>query len=148
MVETIKEFARGGATRTSADRVAQPIAPIVDEALAILRFDKRMHTRTVVREPNDLAASADVSSDRILQVVLNLIGNALQATREGGRVRVGISRDGAHTAVEVEDDGCGIPAEVLARIWEPFFTTKGAHGTGLGLGISRRIVEEHGGIIA
>jgi signal transduction histidine kinase len=146
MVEAIKDFARGSA-KASYERVVQPVRPIVDDALDILRFDKRMRGRSVVREPDDPAVSACVNGDKILQVVLNLIGNALQATREGGRVRIGIARDGDHSIIEVEDNGCGIPPETLERIWEPFFTTKGARGTGLGLGISRRIVEEHGGRI-
>ena len=147
MVETIKDFARGTTTAGYQTRI-QAIAPIIDDALAIMDFDKRMRSRSLVREPNDPEALADVHDDKLLQVVLNLIGNALQATGEGGRVRVGVSREGNHTLIEVEDDGCGIPPDVLARIWEPFFTTKGVHGTGLGLGISRRIVEEHGGTIS
>jgi len=146
MVETIKDFARGAAAARYQTRV-QEIAPIVDAALAVLRFDKRMRSRQLLREPNDPEAKADVNDDKILQVVLNLIGNGLQATREGGCVRVGVSREGEHTVIEVADDGCGIPPDVLERIWEPFFTTKGVHGTGLGLGISRRIVEDHGGRI-
>ena len=146
MVDTIKDFARGAA-KGRYERQVQPIRPIVDEALNILRFDKRMRGRKLVREPDDAAVTARVNDDKILQVVLNLIGNALQATPEGGRVRVGTSRQGDHAVIEVEDDGCGIPPETLERIWEPFFTTKGAQGNGLGLGISRRIVEEHGGRI-
>jgi signal transduction histidine kinase len=102
----------------------------------------------MVREPDDRAASALVNEDKLLQVVLNLVGNALQATSDGGRVRVGVIRDGEHAVLEVQDDGPGIPPEVVERIWEPFFTTKGAKGTGLGLGITRRIVEEHGGRIS
>jgi signal transduction histidine kinase len=147
MVETIKDFARGAVSARFETRI-QPVGPIVDAALAILRFDKRMRSRTLVQDPHDREVQADVHDDKLLQVVLNLIGNALQATHEGGRVRVGVSREGAHTVIEVEDDGCGIPPDVLERIWEPFFTTKGVHGTGLGLGISRRIVQEHGGTIS
>jgi len=88
-----------------------------------------------------------VNQEKILQVALNLLRNALQATREGGTIRVGVHREGDRARLEVADDGVGIAPEHLARIWEPFFTTKGDTGTGLGLGIVKRIVEEHGGTI-
>jgi len=88
-----------------------------------------------------------VNAEKILQVALNLIRNALQATREGGHIRIGLARAGDRARIEVADDGVGIAPEHLGRIWEPFFTTKGETGTGLGLGICKRIVEEHGGAI-
>jgi signal transduction histidine kinase len=87
-------------------------------------------------------------SDQIHQVLLNLLLNAVQAI-EGGcagtvRVRVG-SREG-YATVLVSDTGRGIPAQQLSNIFRPFFTTKG-NGTGLGLSLARRIVEEHHGRI-
>lgn len=91
-----------------------------------------------------------LSLDRnlVVQVLLNLLTNALQALPEGGRIRVLVTpfprNDGAILAIE--DDGPGIPAERLESIWEPFYTTK-EEGTGLGLPITRTIVEQHGGTI-
>jgi signal transduction histidine kinase len=89
-------------------------------------------------------ASLDV--DKIRQVLVNLLQNALQASPEGGEVR--LSAEGNRHAVKfvIEDQGVGIPAENLERIFQPFFTTK-AKGTGLGLPITQRIVREHGGQI-
>jgi signal transduction histidine kinase len=86
------------------------------------------------------------------QVFLNLLVNAMQAveTRPSGNGRIGVHTWAAedHVVVEVEDDGCGIPAEVLPRIFDPFFTTKAVgEGTGLGLSISHGIVADHGGRI-
>jgi len=86
------------------------------------------------------------------QVVLNLINNAEQAIRstreEGGRVRIRTRTDGPTAVLEVEDDGPGIPAESQERIWDPFWTTKGAGaGTGLGLTVVRDIIVGHGGEI-
>lgn len=88
------------------------------------------------------------SPSQINQVILNLLSNAAQATRDGDgtiTVRTGM-RDAAHVAVEVTDNGHGIPADVLPKIFDPFFTTKAVgKGTGLGLSICHKIVENHGG---
>jgi signal transduction histidine kinase len=88
--------------------------------------------------------------DELNQVWTNLIQNALQALGGSGTVTIttGLDADPAFVAVRVVDDGPGIPPEVLPRIFEPFFTTKATgEGSGLGLGIVRRIVERHGGTV-
>ena len=82
------------------------------------------------------------------QVFLNLINNAAQAIEGTGTVTVSTQTDGRHITVSVRDTGRGIPADVLPRIFEAYFTTKpDGEGTGLGLAIARNIVEEHGGDI-
>lgn len=146
MVASIREFVRAGAATTYA-REPQAVAPILDEALNILRFEPAVKLRTMERRPWDETARAALNSEKILQVALNLIRNAIQATREGDSIRVGIEQVGETVRIEVEDNGWGIAPADLPRIWEPFFSTKGEIGTGLGLGICRRIVEEHGGTI-
>ncbi len=91
--------------------------------------------------------SGDGSS--LAQVVMNLTLNAVQAMEEmGGEMRIATSALDGSIQIEVEDSGCGIPAELLGRIYEPFFTTKPpGKGTGLGLFICHRIVTEMGGTI-
>jgi signal transduction histidine kinase len=87
------------------------------------------------------------------QVLWNLLGNALDAQQAGGRivVRTGVEEADGRPAVfllEVEDEGAGIPEDVMPKIFEPFFTTKEVgQGTGLGLAVAYRIVEGHGGRI-
>jgi len=83
------------------------------------------------------------------QVFLNLLKNAGEALETtGGRIGVSARREGTAIVVEIRDDGPGVPAEVRARIFEPFVSTKGTgHGTGLGLSICHRIVAEHGGTL-
>jgi signal transduction histidine kinase len=100
----------------------------------------------------EIAAGSDpiVRSDpyQLRQVLLNLVTNAIQAIASEGLVKitVGGGKDEAH--VDVADDGPGIPEADLERIFEPFFTTKEAdQGTGLGLAVSRGIVEKLGGRI-
>jgi signal transduction histidine kinase len=87
-----------------------------------------------------------MDSDKIRQVLLNLVQNALHASPEGAEVRLSVDGDGSSIKFVVEDRGAGIPAENLERVFQPFFTTK-AKGTGLGLPIAQRIVREHGGHI-
>ncbi|MFP8777665.1 sodium:solute symporter family transporter [Hydrogenophaga sp. RWCD_12] len=90
-------------------------------------------------------------ADRLTQVVLNLLSNALKyAPRDGGRVELALRRDGGDAVVEVQDNGPGIPADQQATVFEKFRQVAGdAHyrpgGTGLGLPISRQIVEHFGG---
>jgi len=88
----------------------------------------------------------DHDSDQIHQVFLNLLLNSVQAIDGPGLVRVEISGREETALVTVSDTGRGIPAEHLTNIFRPFFTTKG-NGTGLGLSLARRIVEEHHGRI-
>ncbi len=93
--------------------------------------------------PADLTASIDAA--QVHQALLNLLGNAIDATPPGGRVVLGAApaEDGG-LELWVDDDGPPVPADDLPRLFEPFFTTK-AQGTGLGLAISRNIARAHGG---
>ena len=94
----------------------------------------------------DVAGDARASIDtfQIHQALLNLAANAVQATPAGGTVRLTARRDDAAVVVGVENPGPAIPADVTARLFEPFFTTR-QNGTGLGLSIARKIAEAHGG---
>jgi signal transduction histidine kinase len=84
--------------------------------------------------------------DQIHQVLLNLLLNALQAIDENGKITVTVKPHGAMAVVEVGDNGKGIAPDHLPNIFRPFYTTKG-DGTGLGLSLARRIVEDHHGRI-
>jgi signal transduction histidine kinase len=87
-------------------------------------------------------------ANQLEQVLLNLTMNAMQALGSGGQVRTVLQaseRDGI--SITVEDDGPGIDPEALAGIFHPFFTTK-PNGTGLGLAVAKRIVEDHGGSLS
>lgn len=107
----------------------------------------------VVREFAETIPNLHADRQQLRQVFLNLLTNASDAMTQGGtltlRVAAGQTEHGAGTVViEFADTGAGIKPEVLLKVWEPFFTTKGeGKGTGLGLAICRRIVEEHKGTI-
>ena len=90
---------------------------------------------------------ARVDGPKVHQIVANLVRNAVEAVATGGRIQVAVEASHDEVTVRVEDDGPGIPADVQARIYEPFFSTKES-GTGLGMSIVHSLVALHGGAIA
>ena len=113
----------------------------------------RVHQRKISAKHIDLRkrlasdVSAEIHAGDMLQVLSNLISNAIDALPEKGILRVRVSQCADEAHVTVADNGPGIPATVLPRIFDPFFTTKKERGTGLGLSISKSIVEKHHGRI-
>ncbi|MGH8764717.1 MAG: sensor histidine kinase [Burkholderiales bacterium] len=107
----------------------------------------QLDKRSVRKEFGDIPR-VSCSPSQINQVILNLLSNAAQATKEGEGVIVVRTRrlDTAHVAIDVADNGSGISPEVLPKIFDPFFTTKAVgKGTGLGLSICYKIAQSHGG---
>jgi signal transduction histidine kinase len=144
LVDEIKDFARGAAGAYA--REPGDVAAAVEEALGILRFDAEVkaHRVNVRLERRPIGR---IHRGKITQVVVNLVRNAAQASPPGGEVDVIVDEDGRGGAiVRVVDRGVGMAPEVVARLGEPFFTTK-ERGSGLGLGISRRVIDEHGGAL-
>ena len=88
----------------------------------------------------------DIDPAQVKQVLVNLIQNSRQAMGRNGTLTLATERVGNWAVLTVSDTGEGIATDNLERIWEPFFTTR-THGTGLGLSLVRRIVEDHGGRI-
>ncbi len=80
------------------------------------------------------------------RVLQNLVSNAIEAMPHGGELTLDVRRQGTRVAVDVRDSGAGLPEEVRARLFEPYFTTR-TSGTGLGLAIAKRVIEEAGGTI-
>jgi two-component system sensor histidine kinase HydH len=91
----------------------------------------------------EIAADADM----LYQAFLNILINAMQAMPGGGIIHVNIHSDDYSVTIVIEDEGEGIPEDLLEKIWDPFFTTK-AKGTGLGLGIVKNIIESHEGSVS
>jgi signal transduction histidine kinase len=89
-----------------------------------------------------------IDPDRMGRAVLNMASNASQALNGNGVFTIRTERRGAQVILEFRDTGCGIPEEIRHRIFEPFFSYGKAQGIGLGMSITRKIVEEHGGKVA
>jgi signal transduction histidine kinase len=132
----------------SPERARQPVR--LDELLAEVRTAcAALFEGSVLRLellPGAPAALVAVDRRELGRVFVNLVQNAVQAAPGGVRVTLTSVCDDGTATVRVADDGPGIPGEVQARLFEPYFTTKTA-GTGLGLAICRRIVEAHGGTV-
>lgn len=132
-------------------RADEPIdvLQLAGETLTLVR--ERAHAQgveTAARVERGTPDPVYVMGDRnqLKQVLLNLFQNALEALPTGGALEVVVALQDEHVLCSVNDTGPGIPAEVRDRLFEPFFTTK-EHGTGLGLMISRQIIQQHGGAI-
>lgn len=133
--------------------VMQAVSPssVVDNALSLLTHRLKSYgvKVNVVRSQNLPLVSAD--PEQLKEVLVNLFINACEALGKGGSitVREDVDHDTDHgkvARIRISDDGPGIPAAVIGKVMEPFFTTK-AEGTGLGLSIAARIIDEHGGRI-
>ena len=142
IVKRLKSFARLDAAELEEVDVNQGI----EDTLTLVHHELKRGI-TVERDLGQLPKVACYPG-RLNQVFLNLIMNAKQAVRRGGRITIRSRHTDGHVVVSVADDGCGIPQENLSRIFDPGFTTKGVGvGTGLGLSICYQIVEEHQGAI-
>lgn len=117
---------------------------IVQMTVDLLAKDPAFATLQV--EVEGEAPSARGDAEHLKIVVQNLLINAAQAMQGQGRIRVSIVPGGALHQIRIADSGPGIPADVLAKLFHPFFTTK-SRGTGLGLSIARRLLEAHQGTI-
>ena len=145
-------------------REAVPLAPLVEDSLRLVRGQIPAQVSLDVAVPAELSLSGD--KQRLQQAIFNLVGNALDALEGAGELRVGarpargpyppgtlvfgqVDDKRPQVEIEVGDNGHGIAADILPRIFDPFFATKEVgRGLGLGLFIVFEIVEEHGGSIA
>ena len=148
LVNEMRKFSR------KSDRHCREAISLIDPVESVIKLtgeQMRMHQITVATEldPNTGAVLAGIN--RMQQVLVNLSSNARDAI-EGfvvpgkGKLTFRVFQEANRGIIEVEDNGGGIPEDVQARIFDPFFTTKAAEkGTGLGMGICKRIVEDFGG---
>jgi signal transduction histidine kinase len=144
----------GVARNRSTGQEPTNLTQLVEDALVLLEREMNKYRVTVDKTFQPIP-EAIVNGNQIQQVLLNLLTNARQAMPNGGRLAVKLAYDRENNMVDlvIRDNGCGIPPEVLPRIFDSFFTTKkgpdasGKGGTGLGLAMCREIIEAHHGRI-
>ncbi|MDD5595114.1 MAG: PAS domain S-box protein [Candidatus Omnitrophica bacterium] len=128
---------------------------ILENSLNLIKHEAEFEKVEIVQEFKERLPAVLVDNRKIEQVFINIILNAIQAMPNGGKITFRSYQvfpgwrqyDQEFVVVEIEDMGIGIPEENLQKVWDPFFTTKGARGSGLGLAVSKSIIEMHDGFI-
>jgi len=147
IVQNLLEFSRPA----SPQKKTLDLNVVIDRTLQLQDHSLRRNNVEVEFQAVPDLPSIVGDANQLIQIFLNLISNAEQAIREArpsGRIQIRLGRSGTRVTATVQDDGVGIPPEVLPKLFDPFFTTKRpGGGTGLGLSICMSIVREHGGSI-
>lgn len=144
------------AVKTQTTEMADPstfvevdLKKLSEEAITLVEPEAALKNIVIHLETKEPRLSAWTDSLQLLQVLLNLLSNSIQATEEGGRIIVRLNAAMEEAKIIVKDTGCGISKENISRIFEPFFTTKEAdQGTGMGLYVSWGIITGLGGLIS
>lgn len=144
IVRELVDFSRPPSYETNL----QDITDIIKTAIGIVKYDKRVRKVKFETELKDFLPSVNIAADQILQVLVNILINALDAIDGNGIVTVKSRYDETKIYVDITDDGCGMDNLTIEKIFDPFFTTKEVgKGTGLGLSVSYGIVNRFGGEI-
>jgi signal transduction histidine kinase len=143
ITERLLEFSRGGERHREQVDLTELVQAVLDVAEPL----QNARGKKITFEPAS-HVTAWANADEIKSVVLNLVVNALDSMDEGGCLTIRLGADNGMAVLELTDTGCGMSADVLENIFEPFFTrSRTGKGTGLGLTISHRVVVQHGGEI-
>ena len=128
------------------NKISVDVNAVVDKTVLLVNMDLEDRDIALDLHLADALPEMEGDEDKLNQVFLNLLLNGIQAMDDGGRLTVSSKQMGRNVLVVVEDTGTGVSHENLQKIFDPYFTTK-RDGTGLGLAMSAKIIEEHGGEI-
>ncbi|MCK4339293.1 MAG: cache domain-containing protein, partial [Candidatus Cloacimonetes bacterium] len=145
IVKGLLEFSR----QTTPEKNLTNINEVIEETLLLFESQFLVHNVSIDKNLNKNLPRIMIDTNKIEQVFTNVILNALESTPKGGILSISsqVSVDNQFIEIKFQDTGCGIPKENISKIFDPFFSTKGAKGTGLGLSVSYGIVQQHGGKI-
>lgn len=139
----ILDFARGEQKTPQMEDLTR----VIESVLAMVRPMPNYRDRTILFE-RTAPFMLWMNGAQMKQVMLNLVFNALQATKPGGQVEIRLIEQVDWVIMEIEDDGCGMSSETMENLFEPFYSTKPpGQGTGLGMPITHRIIADHDGTI-
>lgn len=123
---------------------------LLEQTVTLLEAQANLSNVTLAMEPSASELPPIIvtcEENKLKQVFINLIKNAVEASAGGGAIRIAVRESDGQAVIEVADTGSGLPSEDLEQLGQPFYTTK-EHGSGLGLMVCRRIVQDHGGTMA
>ncbi|MBP7620770.1 MAG: PAS domain-containing protein, partial [Gemmatimonadales bacterium] len=144
IVDGLLDFSRAG--RAGGAMEPTDIHGVIERTLYLLKHHQRFRRLQVIRDFTEPLPQVMGNAERLIQAAMAILLNAADATGGRGQVVVRTRVEGTFVVVEFQDDGPGIPPDVLPKVFEPFYTTKGpARGTGLGLAICYGIVADHQG---
>ena len=144
-MQSLVSFSHSGNSQIALDPV--DVHHVIEEAIGLIKLSKSGKDFDIVNKvPIDTMVKGD--TQKLIQVLINLLSNSIDASEPGKNISIH-SKAREHTlSISVEDEGSGIPPDVLKRIYEPFVTTKDpGKGTGLGMALVYSIIEEHQGRI-
>ncbi len=128
------------------------INTMIDEVARLCDETAKNNSIRIVTEKDESLPECMLDINRIQDFLLNLVGNAIDALNKIPESFVKISskflKEINKAEIQVQDNGCGIPPHIIKKIFDPFFSTKGSKGTGLGLAVAKKVVEEHKGKIS
>ncbi len=144
ILDRLRRFHREDGATAPAERVDLSVAARTARELVMPRRRPRA-PQIQLEAGSDGGPVVRGNASELREVLVNLLCNAVDATEDGGEITVRARCEADRAVIEVSDTGCGMTPEQLEACGQPFFTTKGEAGTGLGLSVSRDIVERHGG---
>lgn len=147
LVDDLRTLADAEAGSLQLQREPVEVNALVLDVLATVAEAAGARGVELVADVHPAGLVVDADAVRLRSVLSNLVGNALRYVRRGGLVRVAAVHAGGETVLSVQDDGDGIPADLLPRVFDRFVKGDSSHGSGLGLAIVRDIVEAHGGTV-
>jgi signal transduction histidine kinase len=152
LLNDLLDLARSDAGRLAIHPQPTEVAPLIEDVTRTMRAQTEAANQSLSQEIQPGLPPISVEPDRIRQILVNLLTNAHEYSPEGASIGVAARADGAEVEISVSDDGPGIPTEQLDRIFERFTRgdaglTQRVGGTGLGLAVSKSLVELHGGRI-
>ena len=146
-VEEVLQFSRQGQYGRKKENVAdEPLSQVIERVTSLLSSQLRKKSISLSMLGWENGKGCLVDQEKLSQVFLNIILNAIDATPARGKITIETSKLDTGCSISVKDNGPGIPDELKGKIFDPFYSTKEG-GTGLGLSISKKIVESYGGTL-
>jgi len=139
IINDLLGFSRVGKPTVSPTRIER----VIEDALSYTTIPENI---ALTKRLNTDLPEVKIDTDQVRQVLVNIIINAVQAMPEGGKLTISAKEKDKFLEVEIADTGCGIPQEVISKIFDPLFTTR-AKGIGLGLAVCKAIIDRHQGHI-